>query len=131
MQKDANPQLSAKQRRFLAAMLTARTVTDAARQAGIAERTAYLYLSMPQVQAALDHAFDEALSHTAQQATVAMDRAIAALCAILEDCASPPATRIDAARTILQIGPRLHESVTLTRRVTTIENQPKDSDLCL
>jgi phage terminase small subunit len=131
MQKDANPQLSPKQRRFLAAMLTARTVADAARLAGIAERTAYLYLSTPEIRAALDNTLDEALSHTAQQAAVAMDRAIAALCVILEDPASPVVARIAAARTILQIGPRFHESVTLTRRVTTIENQPKDSDLCL
>ena len=131
MQKDANLQLSAKQRRFLAAMLTARTVTDAARQAGIAERTAYLYLSNPYIQAALDHALDETLSHTAHQATAAMDRAIAALCAILDDPASSPAARIAAARAILQVGPRLHESVTLTQRVATLEDQPKDSDLCL
>jgi phage terminase small subunit len=129
MQKDANLQLSANQRRFLAAMLTARTVTDAARQAGIAERTAYLYLSTPHIQAALNRALDEALSHTAQQATAAMDHALAALRAILDDPASPPAARIAAARTILQVGPRLHESVTLTQRVAILENQPKDSDL--
>jgi phage terminase small subunit len=129
MQEDAKPQLTVKQRRFLSAMLTARTVADAARQAGIAERTAYLYLSTPHFQAALDHAVDETLSHTAHQATAAMDRAIAALCAILDDPASPLAARIAAARTILQVGPRLHEAVTLTQRVTTLENQPKDSDL--
>ena len=131
MQKDANPQLSVKQRRFLSAMLTARTVAGAARQAGIAERTAYLYLSTPHIQAALDHALDDALSHTAHQATAAMDQALAALRAILDDPAASPAARIAAARTILQVGPRLHESVTLTQRVATLENPSEDSDLCL
>jgi len=131
MQKDANPQLSVKQRRFLSAMLTARTVADAARQAGIAERTAYLYLSTPHIQAALDQALDDALSHTAHQATAAMGQALAALRAILDDPAASPAARIAAARTILQVGPRLHESVTLTQRVATLENPSEDSDLCL
>ena len=131
MQKDANPQLSAKQRRFLSAMLTARTVAAAARQAGIAERTAYLYLAAPHVQAALNHTLDESLSHAAHQATAAMDQALAALRAILDDPAASPAARIAAARTILQVGPRLHESVTLTQRVATLENPSEDSDLCL
>jgi len=131
MHKDASQQLSVKQRRFVTAMLSARTVADAARQAGIAERTAYLYLSDPHIQAALDHALDETLSHTAHQATAAMDRALAALCAILDDPASSPVARIAAARAILQVGPRLHESVTLTKRIASLETQPEDSDLCL
>jgi hypothetical protein len=131
MQKDANRQLSPKQRRFLSAMLSARTIADAARQAGIAERTAYLYLTAPHFQVALNHALDDALSRAAQQATAAMDHALAALCAILDDPATSPAARIAAARAILQVGPRLHESVTLTQRVATLEDQPKDSDLCL
>jgi phage terminase small subunit len=129
MQKDANPQLSAKQRRFLSAMLTARTVAGAARQAGIAERTAYLYLAAPHIQAALNHALDDALSHAAHQATAAMDQALAALRAILDDPAASPVARIAAARTILQVGPRLHESVTLTQRVATLENPPPESEL--
>jgi len=129
MQKDANLQLSAKQRRFVAAMLSARTVADAARQAGIAERTAYLYLSNPAIQAALDHALDETLSRTAQQATAAMDRAIATLLAILDDPASPLNARIRAAHTILLVGPRLHDSVTLTQRVAALEDQPPESTL--
>ena len=128
MQKDANPQLSVKQRRFLSAMLTARTVADAARQAGIAERTAYLYLAAPHVQAALNHTLDESLSHAAHQATAAMDQALAALRAILDDPAASPAARIAAARTILQVGPRLHESVTLTQRVAALENLPAEPD---
>jgi len=129
MQKDANPQLSAKQRRFVAAMLSAHTVADAARQAGIAERTAYLYLSNPHVQTALDHALDENLSRSAQRATAAMDRAIATLLAILDDPDSPRNVRINAARTILLVGPRLHDSVTLTQRVAALEDQPPESTL--
>jgi hypothetical protein len=85
------PDISPRQQRFIAAMLTARTVADAARQAGVAERTAYRYLDDPEIRAALDLALDQSISYAARHAAAGMNQALVVLQAILEDVAAPPA----------------------------------------
>ena len=122
------PAISPRQQRFIAAMLTAGTVAGAARQSGIGERTAHRYLDDPDVRAALDQAFDRSLSQAARQATAGINRALDVLQTILDDIAAPPAARIAAARALLLVGPRLQETVTLTQRVATIENELKEEE---
>jgi hypothetical protein len=115
------PDISTNQERFIAAVLSTRTIADAARQIGISERTAYRYLDDPEVRAALDSALDQALSQAAQRAAVGMDRALATLYTILEDPNTPLTGRIAVARLLLQAGPRLHENITLMQRMESIE----------
>ena len=117
------PDMSTNQERFIAAVLSTRTVADAAREIGISERTAYRYLDDPEVRAALDSALDQALSTAAQRAAAGMDRALAALNAILEDPNSPISARISVARLLLQAGPRLHETITLMQRMENVEKR--------
>lgn len=115
------PDISPNQQRFIAAMLSTRTVADAARQIGISERTAYRYLDEPQVRAALNSALDQALSATAQRAAAGMDRALDTLYAILDDPNTPLTARIAVARLLLETGPRLHETITLVQRMESVE----------
>jgi len=122
------PAISPRQQRFITAMLTARTIADAARQAGIGERTAHRYLDHPGVRAALDLAFDRSLSHATRQSAAGMAQALDLLHTILADAAAPLTARIAAARVLLLAGPRLHETVALTQRVATIENEMKEEE---
>jgi hypothetical protein len=122
------PDISPRQRRFIAAMLTARTIAGAARQAGIVERTAHRYLADPRVRAVLDQILDQALSHAARQATTGMSQAVDLLHTILADDGAPPTARIAAARVLLLAGPRLHEAVALTQRLAALENEMKEED---
>ena len=117
------PDMSTNQERFIAAVLSTRTVADAAREIGISERTAYRYLDDPEVRAALDSALDQALSTAARRAAAGMDRALAALYAILDDPNSPIWARISVARLLLQAGPRLHETITLMQRMENMEKR--------
>ena len=117
------PDISTNQERFITAVLSTRTIADAARQIGISERTAYRYLDEPEVRAALDSALDQALSQAAQRAAVGMDRALATLYTILEDANTPLTARIAVARLLLQTGPRLHETITLMQRMESIEKR--------
>jgi hypothetical protein len=113
--------ISLNQERFVAAVLSTRSIADAARQISISERTAYRYLDDPKVRASLDAALDQALSNAAHRAAAGMDGALATLYAILDDPNAPLTARIAVARLLLQAGPRLHETITLMQRMETIE----------
>ena len=117
------PDMSTNQERFIAAVLSTRTVADAAREIGISERTAYRCLDDPEVRAALDSALNQALSTAAQRAAAGMDRALTALYAILDDPNSPISARISVASLLLQTGPRLHETITLMQRMENMEKR--------
>jgi AcrR family transcriptional regulator len=115
--------ISPNQERFIAALLSTRTIADAARQVGISERTAYRYLDDPEVRAALDSALNQALSSAAQRAAAGMDHALATLSAILDDPNTPLQPRINVARLLIEAGPRLHETITLMQRMESIERR--------
>jgi phage terminase small subunit len=115
--------LSQRRRRFVAAMLTSPTIEDAAKSAGISERTAYRYLANPDVKAALSSALDDALNQATARAVAAMTAALETLAAIHQDRAAPTGARVSAARAILDAGPRLREAVDLAERVARLEQQ--------
>jgi len=114
--------LSPRQAHFVSAMLTARTMAEAARQAGISDRTAYAYMNDPRVQTAIGRGLDDVLADATRQITGAVAQAIATLEAILKDPAAPPASRIAAARLILDAGPRYRQTLDLATRVANLED---------
>lgn len=116
-------ELSSRQRRFVAAMLTARTVADAADAAGVTERTGLRYLSEPAVKRALGRAMDQALGMVTRQVIDAMTSAVQTLEAIHQDDDNSPTARVSAARAILEAGPKLREAYDLADRVAMLEQQ--------
>lgn len=114
--------LSPRQRRFVAALMSARTVEEAAQAVGIVERTAYRYLADPRVRRALSEVLDTVLVEASGQAVRAMTGALATLEAIHTDEAAPLGARVSAARAILDAGPRLHEAQDLGARVSALEH---------
>ena len=115
--------LSPRQRRFVAAMLTARTVADAAQAVGVTERTGYKYLANPAVKRAFSAALDDAMAEATRRAVAAMTEALVTLEAIHQDGAAPAGARVSAARAILDAGPKLREALELAERVTALEKR--------
>jgi transcriptional regulator with PAS, ATPase and Fis domain len=114
-------ELSPRQRRFVAAMLTARTVREAAATVGVTERTGLKYLANPAVKRALGQALDDALGQATRQVVKAMTGALETLKEIHQDPGAPTGARVSAARAILDAGPKLREALELAERVTALE----------
>jgi len=95
------------------------TVRRAARKAGVAERTAGRRLADPDFRRRVHEAraalFERAIGRLARAATKAADT----LAALLD--ADSESVRLGAARALLELGSKLHESVTLENRIAELE----------
>jgi hypothetical protein len=114
--------LTARQAHFVSAVLATRTTAEAARQAGVSDRTAYTYMNDPRVQAAIGRGLDDVLADATRHITGAVAQALAALEDILTDPAAPPAARIAAARIILDAAPRYRQTLDLATRLANMED---------
>jgi len=115
--------LNRRQRAFVAALVGAPTILQAAEVAGISESTAYRYLKQPAVRAALGLALDTALGQVVRRSVAAMTEALDTLEAIHLDQEQPAGSRVAAARTIFTEGPKLRESLDLAERVAALEER--------
>jgi len=113
--------LTPRQRRFTTAMLNAPSVDKAATAAGVSLRTAWRWLKLPIVKAALSEALDAALADVTRQTVAAMGEAVRTLSAVHQDREQPAGARVSAARAILTGGPALREAFDLAQRVGELE----------
>lgn len=114
--------LSTRQRKFVAALLSNPTIETAAEAAGIHKRTAHRYLADPAVRRALGQELDNLMGQTTRLVVRAMTSALATLQQIHTDPEAPTSARVSAARAILDAGPRLREALDLAERVAALEN---------
>ena len=98
------------------------TVAQAARQAGVSERTVYRLRQQPDFQVRIDAIQDETLQRAADILTRAAQEGIHSLVTLLQDRATPANVRRAAARDVLDLGPRLREEANLEKRLTALEN---------
>lgn len=115
-----NGALSARQRRFVAAVIAAPDVRAAAGAAGIGERTAWTYLAMPEIRAELAARQDAVIGHVARQLGQRMGDALEVLTDLMHSAESE-AARVSAARAVLDTGLKLAELVSLQDRVAALE----------
>jgi hypothetical protein len=118
--------LSPKQERTIACLLTAPSITAAAQQAGIGERTLLRWLALAPFQAA----YREARRMVVQQAVVqvqhATGTAVSTLLAVMQDSASPPSAKVRAAQVVLEMALRAVELEDLEVRIAALEaTQPE------
>lgn len=118
-----NGALTAKQARFCTALLEARTIREAARMAGVGERTAWRYLASPEVRQVLTERQGAMLAQAAAALVADMAEARKVLRSIMGDAAAAPGVRVAAARAVLEAGLRLFELVSLTERVAELERR--------
>ena len=116
-----NERLTTKQRRLVAAALSAPTLREAAHLAGVSEPTAWRYLRAPAVRQELAARQDGILGQVARRLACQMGAALDALSEVMEDTAAHPGARVSAARAVLESGLRLAELVSLSARVAELE----------
>ena len=119
----ANGTLTQNRRRFILALLEARNVRDAAKRAGVGERTAWRYLADPGVKVERA-ARQDAMLHGVTAGLVAdMAEARAVLLEVMRDPGASDATRTRAAGIVLDCGLRLLELLSLAERVAELERR--------
>ena len=121
--------MTASQNRALAALLTSKSRTEAAKKAGVTTRTLQNYFSDSDFVAAYRAAFSDLLADATKHGQQSLSPALSTLQDILEDETAPPATRISAARAILEFSLKLTEQFDLDQRLTELENRAERSSL--
>lgn len=105
---------------LLIALACGSTVENAAKKAGIAESTVYRRLRDQEFQQRLDEVRRDMVERASSMLTAAAMEAVRALVELLGKD-SPPATRLGAARAVLEIGLRMREAVDLEQRLHDLE----------
>lgn len=123
MSENVSPELSSRQRRFVTAMLTASTIEEAAEAAGVCERTGYRYLKDPAVKSEIAEAMATVFEQVAWRVSRAMLEALETLVEINKDPDQSSLTRLSAAKTILDHGPKLREQAELASRLASLEDK--------
>jgi hypothetical protein len=100
-------------------------VRDAAQQVGVSERTAYRALRAPGFRRRVTALRGELRERVVGQLTDACTGAVATLRTLLGQSTSS-ATRLGAARAILEHAGRLTETVELEARLAALESEQKD-----
>jgi hypothetical protein len=100
------------------------SVESAAQSAGISRRTAHRRLADPVFQARLHQVRADMVERTAGMLTAAAGEAVKTLLALLKEEIAA-ATRLGAARAILELGVRMRETAELAERIAALEAQLK------
>jgi phage terminase small subunit len=124
-----NGALNPRQRRFLAALIAGPNVREAAKAAGIAERTAWRYVRDPGIKAELAEHQDALLADVGLGMAEAMGEALTVVLGVVKDKAQRTQDRLTACRIVLDSGLRLAELVTLAQRVAELEAEMAREEL--
>ncbi len=113
--------LPEKQEQALAALLTHRSMKEAALAAGVSETTLWRYTRDDKFSRRLRAARREAFDHTVTQLQAASGEAVAVLRELMAKEDAPAAARISAARTVLDYAARAVERDELKGRIDELE----------
>jgi len=108
--------------KLILALVCGATIENAARQAGVAERTVYRRQRDPAFQAKLKEARQEMVERTANMLTAASMESVKTLLR-LQNEKVPPAVQLGAAKAIVELGAKLRENAELFARVAALEAQ--------
>lgn len=114
-------ELSIKQNRAIAALLSSRTIGDAAKAADVGERTLHTWLANPAFRTALVSAEGDAIDTATRRLIGLQDRAINAIHYVLADPNTAPALRLRAAQTVLDYLLKLRELRNIESRLAALE----------
>ncbi len=118
---DKTDELSAKQHKALACLLSEPTIGKAAEKAGIAERTLHGWLQEPAFDAAYRAARRDAVDHAIARLQRMSSLATAVLESIMGDREKPASTRVAAAKAALDYVLKIRELEELEQRVAALE----------
>lgn len=107
--------------RAIAELLTARTIDEAARRSGVAERTLRRWLDRADFRAALRAEQRGLMQQVTSRLQVASSRAVDALTVVLDDLTAPASARVSAARTVLELAREGVEVEAIAARLDALE----------
>jgi hypothetical protein len=107
---------------LLMALACGATIETAAQKAGLGRTTVFRRLQDPEFQRRLQEVRADMVKRTAGTLTAASTEAVKTLLS-LQQPTVPPAVRLGAARTILEIGIKMREVADLDERLALIELQ--------
>jgi len=113
--------ITPRQQRAVRALMENRTNGEAAKAAGIGERTLYRWLSDPLCRQALQDAENQAADMTARRLATGTRLALDVLVTILESEAAGDTLRLQAAKAWLENYHRARDDGDLDRRITALE----------
>jgi len=114
--------------RALACLLVSDSKAEAAKKAGISDRTLRSYLCDPAFKAEFQRRKRKLISDATQQIQKSMKIAISALREIIQSKSSKDSDRITAARLILEFSLRFEEITDLMSRLEDLENTIKQNN---
>src|SRR5699024_1521438 len=120
--------LNAKQVKFMKALLMSDTITEAYKQAGLAEHTAYKYLADEEFSKEYTEQKRESLRHVSTRLNEIALRSIAILDEIANDQEQTGASRIRAVEVALNYAYKGMELEDLNNRLTEIENMLEEAE---
>jgi hypothetical protein len=107
---------------FMMALACGATIVAAAQKAGVSRATAYRRLQDPEFRSRLQEARSDMVNRAAGTLTAAATEAIKTLLS-LQQTNVPHATRLGAARSILEIGIKMREVADLEERLKALEGR--------
>lgn len=113
--------------KILSALVATHTITEAARIAGVSERTIYARLADDDFRAEYDKRRRETLDHACKRLQTALTDAVDVLTSIMQDGRINASNRITAARSVLEYGVKLTELTDLAARVAALETAAKEA----
>lgn len=119
--------LTARQKRFVQALLTSKSAREAAHRCGIGEKTAYRWLRLPQVQSAIAEAEGQVLADTMRRLLSMAGGAADTLQDLLSNPRLLPTERLKVAQAVLDNLLRLRNATTLETRLAELEKQVKQA----
>jgi len=114
-------QLGRKQEEAIAALLSQRTVEEAAKVTGVGVRTLLRWMKIPEFDEAYRRARRAAVSQSGARLQQATSAAATTLLKIMVDPAVPPSTRVRAAESVLSHAAKAIEIEDIEVRVTELE----------
>ena len=109
------------QNKALAALLTCKSRTEAARACGLSTKTLQGYEKLPEFAEALERGRREALADAAHRMAAGYSGTIDALQTIVQDDAAADPARVAAARALLEYGLKFAELTDVNRRLDKLE----------
>jgi len=114
-----------KKEEAILALLTHRTVEDAARACNKRTRTLYRWLREPEFKAAYSEARRTAFSQSLARLQQASSAAVSTLLKVMVDGAAPASARVRAAATVLDHTAKATELEDLEERLAAVEKESK------
>jgi hypothetical protein len=111
----------------LAALAVGATVENAARKAGMCERTVYRWLADPAFQARLNQTRFDTFMRAGGMLTGASLGSVKTLVDLQQDGSVPAAVRRRAARDVVELSLKYRESAGMEQRVTALEDRLADA----